>query len=227
MSSNIRLTLLAILCVCLFVPAALADTITETCTPVVPNTEAIPYNLTCDVPQFDSTTGILTGVTFQIVSAGGTVLPEQINVNSTSSYTFTNSIATISFTYTGPDSTAVEVDATSSACSGTAPAGETNSSCAVTNFSGLSSGLVSVPAADLSEYEGIGAGTVIISASGQLLSASGNGGPGSAGQLFFGGTGTIGGTLEVTYTYTPEPASMALLGGGLIALASLGRKRRS
>jgi len=42
--------------------------------------------------------------------------------------------------------------------------------------------------------------------------------------------GSAGGSLEVTYTYqttnvTPEPATMALLGGGLLGLGLVGKKR--
>jgi hypothetical protein len=66
-----------------------------------------------------------------------------------------------------------------------------------------------------------------------LASAGGSGifGQNSAGFLSFGGDGTIGGVLTVTYNYTggsiPEPTTMALLGAGMIGLAAISRKRRT
>jgi hypothetical protein len=61
-----------------------------------------------------------------------------------------------------------------------------------------------------------------------LYSAAGHGGANSGGNLYFGGDGSIGGLLVLTYDFVaPEPGTPALCGGSLLILAIFLRKRQS
>lgn len=215
-------------CTCLLVPGMFASTITETCTPTVPTTQPISYNLDCTIAAFNTSLGTLTGVTLTLSNVGGEVIPEQTNT-SAGALGFTNSAATLYLSYTevGLGTPLVFVTPESNACAGTVNADSTNTTCAPTDFSNLGSGPVADP--NLTYYET--GSTVTLVGSGGLDGASGDGvfGQPSAGVLSFGGDGTIGGQLTVTYDYTPEgslpePTTMALLGGGLLGLAAIIRK---
>jgi len=211
-------------------PGMFAGTVVQTCTPTLPTTTPIPYEDDCTISAFNTSLGTLENVTLQITGVGGSVIPEQTN-GSAGQLTFTNSIATIdlSFTEYGSVAELVDVSQTSSACNGIVNAKSTNTTCTSTPFSGLSSAVGTDT--NLSFYET--GGLVTLVGDGELFSAYGQGGMGSAGELSFGGDGTIGGELTVTYDYTtpdgsaPEPATMALLGGGLIGLAAIIRRRRA
>jgi hypothetical protein len=148
------------------------------------------------------------------------------DTNASNSYTFSNATAQIVLTLTGPDS--ISVTDTSAACAGTVPAGSPGKfNCADTPFSGLSATPVTGTTAN---YIGTGTITPTYTASGQIGAITGSGGTGSAGNVSFGGLGTIGGTFTLTYNYNPggvpEPATMAMAGGLLIGLAALARKKR-
>src|ERR1035438_3420170 len=129
--------LMAMVCV-LLAGSANAGIITQTCT--IPVT-AVGFTQTCTMNQFNQpTAGTLTSVVLALTGVGGNVLPEQTNISG-SPITFTNSVATIGLTLTGPDS--ISVSDTSGACSGTVAGGTTNTGCTTTTFSGLSAANVS------------------------------------------------------------------------------------
>ena len=173
-----------------------AATITQTCSI---GATSVPYTETCGFQLFDPAGGTLTSVVLSLTGVGGNVVPEQTVTNSTTQ-TFTNSVATVALTLTGPGPDSIAVTDTSGPCAGTIVGPGTNKSCSPTAFSGLSAGPVTGTTAD---YIGTGLITPYIAVSGQITSASGVGGAGSAGDLFFGGTGAIGGFFTITYTYTP------------------------
>lgn len=222
--SNTKQLLMVLLACCLFGASSMfAASITQTCTITQMN---VPYMQSCVINDFSGTG--LNSVVLSLTGVGGNVLPEQTNI-STGPITFTNSVATIGLSVVGPDT--ISVSDMSNPCSGSVNGGSTNTTCATTSFSGLSAAAVS--AASLTPYEGTGTITPTFSASGQILSASGAGGAGSAGNLFFGGTGAIGGTFTVTYNYTPamtttpEPATFSLIGFALLGLGVVARKRHA
>jgi hypothetical protein len=224
MRAATKLFFSCIVCCFLGVPAMLADTlITQTCAIAVQGVNFTDN--TCSFNSFDSDYGTLESVTLQITGVGGTVLPEQNNTSSTYTITFTKSVATIEMDLTGPDGTVASVLETSRACSGSVGPNSTNKSCSQTSFGGLSGDVVS--ATDLTAYEAVGTTFLVpVTASGYIASAGGSGGANSAGNLFFGGDGSIGGTLVLTYTFiAPEPTSPVLCGGSLLILAAFLRKR--
>ncbi len=172
---------------------AFADTSTKTCT--IAQTGA-PYTLTtCTLDQFNPALGTLTNVVLALSGVGGSVAAKQFDFSDVAD-PFVNSTGTVQLTFKGPDSIETSVVSTP-ACMGTVGANGTNT-CTATTFSGASA--PSVTAASVTPY--IGTGTLSFTATGQI-DGTGAGGRGANGELGFGGTGSIGGTLTLTYTYTP------------------------
>jgi len=97
-------------------------------------------------------------------------------------------------------------------------------------ISGASSTFTFVNPLNLATYEGFGNVNLSFGASAQGGTYGGTE-VGGSGHLFFGGTATAGGVVTVLYTYSevlsgvPEPGVSLLVGGGLMALAFIARKR--
>jgi hypothetical protein len=221
-----KLLIALFLGVFLLVPGMFASTVTQTCTPTVSTTTPISYTEDCTIAAFNTALGTLTGVTLQLTGVGGEAIPTQYN-NNAAALSFDTSVTTISMSYEELFSSTVlvQVQQASNPCSGEAMPGA-NTWCTPTDFSALSSAVL--PDTNLSYYET--GGTVTLAGLGAAVDSSGNG---DSSYIYFGGAGAIGGQLTVTYNYTtpddsaPEPATMALLGGGLIGLAAIIRKRRA
>jgi len=205
------------------------NTITETCT-IADQTESFASTNACPtLAQFNPAWGTLLSATLQITGSSG-YIQAFVQNNQTTSQIFSSATAADSLTFTGPDGTSVSGSTTSTpGCGGTLAAGANTSStftggpCAETpnSFNGSA-----VSVSTLSAY--VGTGTVAIGDSGALGLAGGNAPGSTSGEFLFGGVGLADGTLTLTYTYAsgvPEPGTMCLLGGGLIGLAFIRRKR--
>ncbi len=216
--------ILAVLALCLVgAPSMWGTPIIQSCTISVGPIDGYPQS--CTFSAFNTSLGTLNSVTLQLTGVSGTVFPEQSNSSTTQTFTFTSSVTTIFMQMAGPDSFLVEVTQGSASCGGSVGPRSTNE-CSATSFSSLSTTALSDP--NLSAYE---SGPVVVTASGGTQDSSGTGSTGSSGKLFFGGDGTIGGTLTLIYNYTPpppripEPATLLLMGGSLTVFGMMFRKR--
>jgi hypothetical protein len=188
-----------------------ADSVTYIST-VVPD-QSIPFSVPLTLPLFNPSLGTLTGVTLS-VDATITADIQVVNIN-TSPMAFTNATASVPVTATGPGGATATVTAMAVVPSGTAAPGLND----FPGVAGSTSGVNPVSPADFSLYIGTGTFTGTLSVVAPTGTFSGSGPPG----LFFGGTATAGGSIDVTYTFTPavpEPSSMALLGIGMVSLLS-------
>jgi len=187
----------------------------------------VSYTSPCTLNEFNPAQGTLNSVTLSLTSVSGDVYSIVSDINTTTGYTFSSATATIGLTLAGPDTIDV-TDQSTPPCSGSVSASSTFD-CADSPFSGLAAAPITGTTAN---YIGTGTITPVFDASGQIVTQSGSAGPGSAGQVFFSGDGSIGGTFTLTYNYTPpggvpEPATMAMVGGLFFGLAALARKRRA
>jgi len=180
---------------------------------VVPQQDDFPFSANLTLPLFNPDKGTLTSV---VLSVDATVVGsvQVYNSSPTHTYSFTDATSSVPVYATGPGGAMASTIATATLAMGSAAPGFNGSYGSQT---GTSTGY-STPQSDLSAYTGVGTfmGTFGSNAMGGTF--GGTGGAGSAGKLFFGGTATAGGQIDVTYTYiaaVPEPNSMALLGIGM------------
>jgi hypothetical protein len=215
---------------------ARASTITQSFN--IPS-QATAFSHSIDYSLFNSGLGTLTGVTLDL-STTSVVEIDVYNIN-LSPQAFTNAKATFPLTVTGPPGSTTYITDTITAgpISGTAnpatlsvgpPPGLVPTE---TVFPGVpgneNSGVVPVPSADwVGNWEKPGGGLSVT----DLVFSSGIGNySGSANSgVFFGGSGSVSGTLTLVYTYTagttPEPGAWALLvASASVSLAGLRRRR--
>ena len=214
---------LALAAAALGATALSAQAATETFTHDIAQT-ATPFTDTFTLPAFDPALGTLTGVEVSrdwsgaagvsIYNATGVT---QTFTNATASNPVSVSITLSGLTWTGTDTL------TAAVASGTLAPG-------VNNFPGLpftSSTLGNpIPPLSLADFEGA-ALTIPFVVTGGTGSYSGTSVPG----VYFGGSATVGGAVDIEYTYSktvPEPATWAMMGLGFAGLAFAGyRTRRS
>jgi len=182
---------------------------------------ADPSGITFPVPKFNPALGTLTDVSLDFTSN----LVAQLDViNFTSSpQRVTNGSSTGTVTFAGPDGTSASGTPSVTNVIGVAYPPQYS----VTVFPGSADPLSEVvdvlPSGNISDYSGAGNATFSVTFS--PSTSSGSGTPGDiavGGELF-----ATGGTVDVTYTYTPvpEPTTAAILAIPLLSLIARRRRR--
>jgi len=179
------------------ISAAEAATVTQTYT-FNPAPEDVPYTWDFTFNSFDESLGTLTGVSV-LENLNVTAAVNVYNSSSTSQ-SFTNATASVPVTLTGPDpSFTLSTTGITTGISGTAnPSG-------VTTFPGATGSTQgSISDTNLSDYE---SGTVVAQDWSAVAGSGTFSGTGPNGTVFFSGTASAGGSITLTYTYTPATTS--------------------
>jgi hypothetical protein len=162
------------------------------------------FPLDLSFPRFDPSLGTLTGIDI-IFTATMDLQASVANVGPATS--FTDAVATGTATATGPDGTSTSIILSTTPFSGSIGAG----TFLPTIVNGPAETLTDaktaqVPAADFGLYELGGGSTGNTINLDTTVSFNGNGAPGS---VFFGGTGTDNGSVEIEYVFsTPDSGSL-------------------
>jgi hypothetical protein len=189
-------------------------------TPAFANTESFSFDLSqtaltassavndsFTLGAFDPSLGTLTGVTL-VMDLTTTASPQVINLSGGPG-TYANTTTSFFSTFTGPDGTAASYKAVSLIDAGSVSGAQLTTT-TLTGTPVDSSTSTSVIPANFSSYEGTNPLSFTLVAPGTSQFTSG--GTATSGVLAFGGSGSVGGTAFVEYTFaaTPEPSTWAL-----------------
>jgi hypothetical protein len=195
---------------------AMAGTVIESAP--IPTTN-VPFTYTFELPSFDTSLGTLTSVVFELTdTATASVVVANITDGT---MTFTNALANIPLTVTGPGGLSVSSPISADVVSGSVAAHTISTWAGVSATNSVSNMFTS----GLSAFEL----NPVVDLTYVATAAAGHYDGTSEPGLLFGGTATAGGNFEIIYNYTsavPEPGTWAflMLGVGAIGVAMRRRK---